>query len=188
MTTRTILLAVTGASGMPYAVRLAEALAAMPGVLLHVIFSEAARQVLALESADGESRIEAAADVVHEAADMAASPASGSWPHHGMVVCPCTMSTLACIAAGTGSNLVHRAADVALKERRPLILVTRETPLSLIHIENMAAATRAGAVIMPACPGFYAGANSVDSLADFMAARILDHLGLPQTLVRPWNT
>ncbi len=184
---RTILLAVSGASGMPYAVRLAEVLGKRPDVALHVIVSDAARHVLELELPGGMEAIEAAATVLHAEDNFAAGPASGSWPHHGMVICPCSMKTLAAVATGLGSNLIHRAADVTLKERRKLILVTRETPLSLIHIENMAAVTRAGGVVMPACPGFYSGATSLADLADFMAARVLDQLGLPQDLMRPWK-
>ncbi|EPR37412.1 3-octaprenyl-4-hydroxybenzoate carboxy-lyase [Desulfovibrio sp. X2] len=187
MNTRTILLAVTGASGMPYAVRLARALAAVSRLSLHVIVSNAARRVLELEAPGSEKAILDAADVVYREDEFAASPASGSWLHDGMVICPCSMKTLAAVATGLGTNLVHRAADVALKERRRLILVTRETPLSLVHIENMAAATRAGATIMPACPGFYSGDCTVDGLVDFMAARVLDHLGIPQDIMHPWN-
>ncbi len=184
---RTILLAVSGASGMPYAVRLAEVLGGRADVALHVIVSDAARRVLELEQPGGAAAIEAAAHALHAENDFSAPPASGSWPHHGMIVCPCSMKTLAAIATGLGSNLIHRAADVSLKERRTLVLMTRETPLSLIHIENMAAATRAGAVIMPACPGFYAGEPSLRGLVDFMVARALDRLGLAQDLLRPWN-
>lgn len=184
---RTILLAVSGASGMPYAVRLAEVLGGRPDVALHVIVSAGARRVLELEQPGGMAALTAAATALHAEDDFAASPASGSWPHHGMVICPCSMKTLAAVATGLGTNLIHRAADVALKERRKLVLVTRETPLSLLHIENMAAATRAGAVVMPACPGFYSGTPTLQGLVDFMAARVLDQLGLPQTLMRPWQ-
>lgn len=184
---KTILLAVSGASGMPYAVRLAEVLGGRPEVSLHVIISDAARRVLELEHPGGEKAIENSAAALHAGDDFAAGPASGSWPHQGMVICPCSMRTLAAVATGLGSNLIHRAADTTLKERRKLILVTRETPLSLIHIENMAAVTRAGGVVMPACPGFYSGAADVAGLVDFMAARVLDQLGLPQDLMRPWK-
>ncbi|HEB99658.1 MAG TPA: UbiX family flavin prenyltransferase, partial [Thiotrichales bacterium] len=116
-----------------------------------------------------------------------APPASGSNPPRAMVVCPCTMGTLAAIAQGASDNLVERAADVVLKEGRELILVPRETPLSAIHLENMLRLARAGAVIMPACPGFYHRPESVGDLVDFMVARILDRLGIEHDLMPPWG-
>ena len=105
-----------------------------------------------------------------------------------MVVCPCTTGTLAAIAAGTCRNLIERAADVALKEQRKLILVPREMPFSTIHLENMLRLSRMGAVIMPPSPGFYHGPTTIEDLVDFVVARILDHLEIPQTLVAPWGT
>jgi 4-hydroxy-3-polyprenylbenzoate decarboxylase len=119
---------------------------------------------------------------VHDDADRGAAPASGSSRTAGMVICPCSMGTIASIAAGTSRSLVERAADVTLKERRPLLLVPRETPLSAIHLENMLRLTRAGAIIMPAAPGFYHRPTRISDLVDFMVARILDHLDIPQTL------
>ncbi|NBW66576.1 UbiX family flavin prenyltransferase, partial [bacterium] len=116
-----------------------------------------------------------------------AAPASGSSKTAGMVICPCSMGTLASIAAGTSRSLVERAADVTLKERRPLILVPRETPLSAIHLENMLRLTRAGAVVMPAAPGFYNRPTTIAQLVDFMVARVLDHLDVPQTLAPRWG-
>lgn len=114
--------------------------------------------------------------------DLEVPIASGSYRHDGMAVCPCSGGTLARIAVGASSNLVERAADVCLKERRRLILVPRETPLSEIHLENMLRVTRAGAVVLPASPGFYAGADSVERLVDFVVARILDQLGVEHNL------
>jgi 4-hydroxy-3-polyprenylbenzoate decarboxylase len=135
-----------------------------------------------LRAATGDwSRVE-----LYDSLDRGATPASGSAPSRGMVVCPCSMGTLASIAAGTSRNLVERAADVALKERRPLILVPRETPLSLIHLENMTRLTRAGATILPAAPGFYNRPRSIDDLVEFVVARILDHLDVPHELGRRW--
>jgi 4-hydroxy-3-polyprenylbenzoate decarboxylase len=185
--TRRIVLAVSGASGMPYALTLARALAAAPGVQTHLIISDAARVVLARESDATPGDLAALAHAVHDAANFAAPPSSGSWRHAGMVVCPCSMSTLAAIASGAGANLIHRAADVTLKERRPLLLVTRETPLSRIHIENMLRATDAGATIFPASPGFYHRPASAQDIVDHLCGRILDNLGIPQALARPWE-
>jgi 4-hydroxy-3-polyprenylbenzoate decarboxylase len=121
-------------------------------------------------------------------ADRGAAPASGSAKSAGMVICPCSMGTLASIAAGVSRSLVERAADVALKERRPLVLVPRETPLSAIHLENMLRVTRAGAVVMPAAPGFYHRPKTIDELVDFIVARVLDHLHVENTLAPRWGT
>jgi 4-hydroxy-3-polyprenylbenzoate decarboxylase len=120
-------------------------------------------------------------------ADRGGSPASGSALNAGMVVCPCSMGTLSAIAAGSSRSLVERAADVALKERRKLILVPRETPLSAIHLENMLRVTRAGAVVLPASPGFYHKPASIDDLVNFVVARVLDHLGVSHSLVPRWS-
>jgi flavin prenyltransferase len=120
--------------------------------------------------------------------DFMAPMASGSAPNDGMVVCPCSGGTLAAIAQGISENLIHRAADVQLKERRKLVLVPRETPLSLIHLDNMRRATEAGAVVLPAMPGFYHGAKSLGDLVDFVVARICDQLGVEHGLVKPWGS
>ncbi|HEX8317885.1 flavin prenyltransferase UbiX [Longimicrobium sp.] len=184
---------ITGASGAPYAVRVLRALneAAVP---VRLIVSSYGLRLLKEESGiDGVDGLRAATGdwsrvEFYDSLDRGATPASGSAPSRGMLVCPCSMGTLASIAAGTSRNLVERAADVALKERRPLILVPRETPLSLIHLENMARLTRAGATIMPAAPGFYHRPRSIDDLVDFVAARILDHLGVEHTVGRRWKS
>ena len=184
---------ITGASGAPYAVRLLAALndARVP---VRLIVSSYGMRLLAeeagiadldgLRAATGDwSRVE-----LYDSTNRGATPASGSAPSRGMVICPCSMGTLASIAAGTSRNLVERAADVALKERRPLILVPRETPLSLVHLENMVRLTRAGAVVMPAAPGFYHRPQSIDDLVDFIAARVLDHLGIEHSVGRRWKS
>ena len=119
--------------------------------------------------------------------DRGAKPASGSARSGGMIICPCSMGTVSAVAHGTSRSLVERAADVVLKERRPLLLVTRETPLSLVHLENMTAVTRAGAVIMPATPGFYHRPDSINDLVDFIVARILDHVGIEHRLGKRWG-
>ena len=132
-----IIVGVSGASGMPLALCLLRHLAALPDVESHLILSPGAHAVLEAECGLAPSTLHALADVSHDAACLGAAPASGSWEHDGMVVCPCSMSSLASIATGAGTNLLHRAADVTLKERRPLILVPRESPLSRIHLRNM---------------------------------------------------
>ncbi|HEU0015009.1 MAG TPA: flavin prenyltransferase UbiX [Longimicrobium sp.] len=184
---------ITGASGAPYAVRLLRALNEA-GAAVRLIVSGYGWRLLAEESGiDGEAALRAATGdwsrvELYDALDRGATPASGSAPSRGMVVCPCSMGTLASIAAGTSRNLVERAADVALKERRPLVLVPRETPLSLIHLENMTRLTRAGATILPAAPGFYHRPRSIDDMVDFVAARILDHLGVEHAVGRRWKS
>lgn len=184
---------ITGASGAPYAVRLLRALNES-GTPVRLIVSGYGMRLLAEESGiDGVDALRAATGdwsrvEFYDALDRGATPASGSAPSAGMVVCPCSMGTLASIAAGTSRNLVERSADVALKERRPLILVPRETPLSLIHLENMTRLTRAGATIMPAAPGFYHRPKSIDDMVDFVAARILDHLGVEHAIGKRWKS
>jgi len=192
-----IFLGITGASGAPYARRLLQALAAAD-CEVGVSISGAAIEVLATELyADARlSRdevlarfTEGAGDrvTVYEANDWRAPYASGSARVDGYVICPCSMGTLGTIASGAMQNLIHRAASVALKEERKLILCPRETPLSSIHLENMLALRRAGATMLFLAPGFYHGASSVDDLVDFVVGRILDQLGLEQTLVARWG-
>lgn len=188
-----VTLGITGASGAPYAVRLLRALNDS-GTPVRLIVSGYGLRLLAEESGiEGVDGLRAATGdwsrvELYDSLDRGATPASGSAPSAGMVVCPCSMGTLASIAAGTSRNLVERAADVALKERRPLILVPRETPLSLIHLENMTRLTRAGATILPAAPGFYHRPRSIDDLVDFVAARILDHLGVEHGIGARWKS
>jgi 4-hydroxy-3-polyprenylbenzoate decarboxylase len=191
-----LVLAMTGASGAPYAVRLLQVLC-RSGRTVHLTISTSGAQVLreevglsvALDRFDpmafgdlGPGRV-----IYHHQADFGAGIASGSFRTAGMVVSPCSMSTLASIAHGITGNLVTRAADVHLKERRKLILVPRETPLSLVHLENMAAVTRAGAVVLPAMPGWYHRPGSLDDLIDFVVARICDQLGVEVERARRWG-
>lgn len=190
-------LAMTGASGVPYAVRLLRVLAAT-GRTVHLTISPSGAEVLRqevgivvdLERFDPASfgDLDTHRVVYHHHADFSAGIASGSFRTAGMVVSPCSMSTLASVAHGITTNLVTRAADVHLKERRRLILVPRETPLSLVHLENMAAVTRAGAVVLPAMPGWYHRPTTLDDLVDFVVARICDALGVDHDLSRRWGS
>lgn len=191
-----IVLAMTGASGAPYAVELLRTLC-RAGRTVHLTISPSGAQVLQEElgiAVDlarfdpsrfgdlGDGRV-----VYHHHADFSAGIASGSFLTGGMVVSPCSMSTLGAIAHGITTNLVTRAADVHLKERRKLILVPRETPLSLIHIENMATVTRAGAMVLPAMPGWYHRPQTLDDLIRFVVARVCDQLGVPNALMDRWG-
>ncbi|MGQ0562313.1 MAG: UbiX family flavin prenyltransferase [Gemmatimonadota bacterium] len=173
----------TGASGAPYAVRLLEVLN-RAGVPVQLVISETGWRLLAEELDIGsEDELRARTGdwsqlTLFSDKDRGATPASGSAPSRGMVVCPCSMGTLASIAQGTTRSLIERAADVCLKERRTLILVPRETPYSLIHLENMLRLTKAGAVVVPASPGFYHRPEGIDDLIDFVVGRIAAHLGV----------
>ncbi|MEO8164543.1 MAG: flavin prenyltransferase UbiX [Betaproteobacteria bacterium] len=195
-----ITLALTGASGMPYGIRLLECLLGA-GVRVSLLYSQAA-QIVARQEMDlalparakdaaefFTTRFGAAAGQLQAFGreEWFAPVASGSNPTDAMVICPCTMGTLAAIAAGMADNLIERAADVALKESRKLVLVTRETPLSAIHLENMLKLSRAGAVILPANPGFYNHPQTAGDLVDFVVARVLDHIGVEQNLLPRWG-
>ena len=200
MSPRRITLAFTGASGMPYGVRLLECLL-RAGSSVYLLYSQAAQIVarqemdLALPARPAEAaaffseRFGAAAGQLQAFGreEWFAPVASGSNPADAMVVCPCTMGTLASIAAGLSDNLIERAADVMLKESRKLVLVPRETPLSAIHLENMLKLARAGAVILPANPGFYHHPKSAADVVDFVVARVLDHLGVAHALMPRWG-
>ncbi len=191
-----IVVAITGASGAPYAVRLLEQLA-IARKRVWLIVSSHGWRLLATETgiatvAQLRERVGVARwdelVTLFDDTDRGASPASGSAKSAGMIIAPCSMGTLAAIALGTSRSLIERAADVALKERRRLILVPRETPLSRVHIENMLRVTDAGAVVMPAAPAFYHGPASIADLVDFIVARMLDHLGVEHALVKRWSS
>ena len=197
---KTICLALTGASGMPYGIRLLECLLAA-GCHVQLLYSQVAqivaRQEMALDlpSRPTETRTllrQRFAELpgkldVYGREEWFSPVASGSNPPQAMVVCPCTMGTMASIAHGLSGNLIERAADVVLKERRLLILVPRETPLSVIHLENMLTLARAGAVILPPSPGFYHHPEKIGDLVDFVVARILDQLAVPHRLMLRWG-
>jgi 4-hydroxy-3-polyprenylbenzoate decarboxylase len=193
---------ITGGSGMPYARRLLQVLLEA-GHQVKLVVTESGERVLAIElglrlegtlseraeqwrSLLGRPAADPSLELFHPR-DMAAPISSGSFPTSGMVVIPCSMGTLARIAAGVSTTLVERAADVTMKERRPLVLVPRETPLNDIHLENMLRLRRAGADILPAAPGFYHQPRTIDDLVDFIVARVLDRLGIEHQLVRRWT-
>lgn len=181
------ILAITGASGMPYAVRLFQNLIEYRSHEIYVIISKSARYIMELESDIDLNFFQSKATGFYFEDNLKAPFASGSWIHQGMVVCPCSMATLACISQGFGSNLIHRSADVSLKEKRPLILVPRETPLHSIHLQNMLQAAQAGATILPPCPGFYYQPKTIEDLVSHFVGRILDHLKITNTLVNRWG-
>jgi 4-hydroxy-3-polyprenylbenzoate decarboxylase len=197
---RTITLAMTGASGAQYGLRLLECLLAAE-CRVYFLISASARVVLATETEERlPDGIEAAQSYLcrrfnvsaerlrlFDRDDWFAPVASGSSAPASMVICPCSTGTLSAIAVGASNNLIERAADVALKERRQLILVPRETPYSQIHLENMLSLTRMGALVLPASPGFYQRPQRVEELIDFVVARILDQLGVAQTLLPRWG-
>lgn len=188
-----VVFAITGASGAPYAVRLLEVLATHHVPTWLLISTHGWRLIeeecgivddAGLRRATGGdwSRI-----TVFDDKDRGATPASGSARTAGMVICPCSMGTVAAVAHGTSRSLIERAADVVLKERRRLILVPRETPLSLVHLRNLTLVTEAGAVVLPAAPAFYHKPQQVGDLVDFVVQRVLDHLGLEIALVKRWE-
>lgn len=176
------LICVTGASGAPYARRSIEALAER-GHEVHVVFSTWGERVFLQETGLGPrdwlASLGLAPERLYAPDDLSAPPASGSWLLDGTAIVPCSMASLGAIASGASMNLVHRAAAVALKEGRRLVVVPRETPLSLIALRNLTTLAEAGAAVLPACPAFYQGPRSLDDLVDFIAGRILDRLGVP---------
>ncbi len=180
-----IILALTGASGMAYGLNLLQNMVSH-GLEVHLIISRAAREIMEWENYDFSDSTRTATRTYSEK-DISAPFASGSWPHQGMVVCPCSMASLAAIAQGVGNNLIHRAADVTLKERRKLILVPRETPLNRTHLTNMLAAHDAGACIFPPMPGFYTNPGSIDDLLQLLTSRIMDGLGIKNELAPRWG-
>jgi 4-hydroxy-3-polyprenylbenzoate decarboxylase len=190
---RPVVLAITGASGAPYAVRLLEVLAQRRVPVWLIVSSHGLRLldaecgIVSLDALREATGGDWSTVVSFSDGDRGALPASGSQPTRGMVICPCSMGTVAAVAGGTSRSLVERAADVTLKERRKLVLVPRETPLSLIHLRNLVTATEAGAVVIPAAPGFYHRPSSVGELVDFIVQRVLDQLDLDIEIARRWT-
>lgn len=179
--------ALTGASGAIYGVRLLEALSRMPEVESELVVSTSAETTLIHETSRSRGDLAALATRVHDEANVGATIASGSYPRDGMVVVPCSIKTMSCIAHSLNLNLIHRAADVTLKERKPLILLIREAPLHAGHLETLLNLARLGAIIVPAAPSFYQKPESVDDLVNQLVGRLLDLMGLPNTLVRRWS-
>ena len=194
-----LVVAITGASGSPYGVRLLRVLLAA-GRSVHLVISPAATEVMERELGLTVDLVEFDAAALlgrdldlsplryHHYRDFQAGIASGSFLTGGMVVCPCSMGTVAAIAHGTSENLIHRAADVHLKERRKLILVPRETPLGLIQLRNLTTVAEAGAVVLPAMPAFYTRPKTVDDMVDFVVGRVCDQLGVENRLLERWGS
>jgi 4-hydroxy-3-polyprenylbenzoate decarboxylase len=182
-----LIVAITGASGARYGVRLLELLRATEGIETHLMISDAAALNLHHELDVKRKDIEALADNVHSIRDIGACVASGSFRADGMVIAPCSMKTLAAVAHGMCDNLITRAADVTLKERRRLVLLVRETPFNLAHLRNMTAVTEMGGIIFPPLPALYQRPQSIDEMIDHTVGRVMDMLGLEQSLAPEWN-
>ena len=184
---RRIVVGITGATGAVYGVRLLARLHDVPGVETHLVVSDAASLTLHQEVGMQRREVEALAHVVHKNREIGASIASGSFQTDGMVIAPCSMKTLAAVAHGLADNLVARAADVILKERRRLILMVRETPLNLAHLRNMTAVTEMGGIIFPPLPSFYHRPASIDEMVDHTLDRVLDLLGIENVAAPRWS-
>ena len=183
---RRIVVAITGATGAVYGVRLLERLRAIPGVETHLVISDAASLTLHQEVGLQRRDVEALAHVVHKNREIGASIASGSFQTDGMVIAPCSMKTLAAVAHGLSDNLIARAADVILKERRRLVLMVRETPFNLAHLRNMTAVTEMGGIVFPPLPSFYNNPGSIGEMVDHTVARVIDLLGIENELAPRW--
>lgn len=183
---RPLVVGISGASGIAYGIRLLEVLRRL-GIPSHLIMTRAAEITLAWESTLKVAEVKALADVVHRNDDLTAAPSSGSFRTLGMIVAPCSARSLGAIAAGAGENLLTRAADVTLKERRRLVLMVRETPLHLGHIRAMAAVTEMGAVVAPPMPAFYSRPQSLDDVVDHGVGRVLDLFDIDAGLVSRWR-
>ncbi|RAI38000.1 UbiX family flavin prenyltransferase [Rhodoplanes roseus] len=185
-TPRRLIVGISGASGIIYGLRLLEIIKSV-GIETHVVVSNAAKVTLALETDRKLSDLQALADVYYQTNDIGAAISSGSFRTEGMIVCPCSMRTLAEIANGITGSLLPRAADVVLKERRRLVLVARETPLHLGHLRNMAAVTEMGAIVYPPVPAMYARPTSLEDMIDHTVGRVLDLFDIESGTVRRWR-
>lgn len=187
MTSARLIVGISGSSAPQLGHRLLQVLAPMDAVTTHLVITHGARRTIELELGVALAEVESLADVVHDPDDLAAPISSGSFRTIGMAVVPCSMRTLAAIATGHSSDLLTRAADVCLKERRRLVLATREAPLNLVHIRNMETATLSGATIFPPVPAFYHRPRSIDDLLDHLCGRILDQFEITHTLFTRWG-
>lgn len=182
-----LIIAITGATGAVYGVRLLQQLGATAGVETHLILSDAAVLTLHQETGLQRKQVEALAHVVHKQRDIGASIASGSFQSDGMIVAPCSMKTLAAVAHGLSDNLIARAADVVLKERRRLVLMVRETPFNLAHLRNMTAVTEMGGIVFPPLPSFYHHPQSIGEMVDHTVGRVIDLFGIQHALGPRWS-
>ncbi|RQR79480.1 UbiX family flavin prenyltransferase [Burkholderia sp. Bp9090] len=183
---RRLIVAITGATGAVYGVRLLELLRAAGGVETHLLVSNAGWLNIQHELQLSKAEVEGRADVVHSVRDVGATIASGSFATDGMVIAPCSMKTLASVAHGLSDNLITRAADVMLKERRRLVLMVRETPFNLAHLRNMTAVTEMGGIVFPPLPAFYAMPKTIEELVDQTVTRVLDLFALSAPMTTPW--
>ncbi|RQR38929.1 MULTISPECIES: UbiX family flavin prenyltransferase [unclassified Burkholderia] len=183
---RRLIVAITGATGAVYGVRLLELLRAAGGVETHLLVSNAGWLNIQHELQLSKAEVEGRADVVHSVRDVGATIASGSFATDGMVIAPCSMKTLASVAHGLSDNLITRAADVTLKERRRLVLMVRETPFNLAHLRNMTAVTEMGGIVFPPLPAFYAMPKTIEELVDQTVTRVLDLFALSAPMTTPW--
>lgn len=185
---KTIIIAITGASGAIYGKRVLEALQNEPTIQTHLIISKSAAITIDLELEESIADLEKLADITHKSTDIAACISSGSYKTDGMIIAPCSMKTLAEIATGISSNLISRSADVILKEKKKLVLLTRETPLSSIHLENMLKISNAGGYICPPVPAFYNNPQNIDDIVNHTVGRVLDIFDIDSTLARRWKS
>jgi 4-hydroxy-3-polyprenylbenzoate decarboxylase len=182
-----LIVAITGASGAMYGVRLLQVLRGMPDIEIHLLLSDAGVLNLHQELDLSRKEVEALAHVVHNVRNIGASIASGSFRSEGMIIAPCSMKTLASVAHGIADNLIARAADVMLKERRRLVLMVRETPLNLAHLRNMTAVTEMGGIIFPPVPAFYQRPQSIADMVDHTVGRVLDLFAVTHVLTPGWS-
>jgi flavin prenyltransferase len=187
MSGKRLIIAITGATGAVYGVRLLQVLRETPDIETHLLVSDAGVLNLHQELDVGRKEVEALAHVVYNVRDVGASIASGSFQSEGMIVAPCSMKTLASVAHGLSDNLITRAADVVLKERRRLLLMVRETPFNLAHLRNMTAVTEMGGIIFPPLPGFYQRPQSIAEMVDHTVGRVLDLFAVPHGLTPRWS-
>ena len=179
-----IVIGISGASGVGYGIRLLQVL---QGSIIHLVITDSARKIIKVETDFSPEDVEDLADHVYAEDDFTAPIASGSYRFDAMVIIPCSMKTLAGVASGMSDNLIGRSAEICLKDRRRLVMVPRETPLSLIQLKNMVSVTEAGAIVLPACPAFYSRPQNLDDLIDVLVGRVLDSIGVENNLYPRWK-